>query len=166
MMFLRTFLLTGLLMTSIFSICQTTYPKITGYVGVLHPIISYSNEKPVTNFKDFYLVGMPTGINLWKSPKIGFSFEFVSFVRADKQSSRMNNFLFHPGVLAALGKGYTFAGRAAFETSGRFGFTPVFNKIVKKNKGSSYFVAIPLPVRFGNNRPATFTLAFQFGIAF
>jgi hypothetical protein len=145
---------------------QTTYPKITGYVGVLHPIISYSNEKPVTNFTDYYVAGMPTGINLWKSPKVGFSFEFVPFVRADKNGSRMSNFLFHPGILAALGKGYTFAGRAAFETSGRFGFTPVLNKIVKKNEGSSYFVAVPLPVRFGNNRLATFTLAFQFGIAF
>jgi hypothetical protein len=68
--------------------------------------------------------------------------------------------------LVALGKGYTFAGRAAFETSGRYGITPVFNKVIKKNKNSSYYIAIPLPVRFGNDKPASFTIAFQFGIAF
>ena len=78
----------------------------------------------------------------------------------------MNNLLFHPGVLVALGNGFTFAGRAAFETNGRYGFTPVFNKTVIKNETCSYFVAIPLQVRFGNDHPASFTAGFQFGIAF
>lgn len=143
-----------------------TYPKIGAYVGILHPIVSFSREGSTRNFRNFYQGGLPVGINIWKSPKIGFSVEFVPFVRADSISSRMNNFLFHPGVLVALGKGWTFAGRAAFETSGRFGFTPVINKIVKKNKKSGYFVAVPLPFRFGNNHPASFTLGFQFGISF
>jgi hypothetical protein len=109
---------------------------------------------------------MPTGINIWKSQKVGFSMEFVPFVRAENGSSKMNNFLFHPGVLLSLGKGFTFAGRAAFETSGRYGFTPVLNKTVIKNKNNSYFVAMPLPVRFGNDKPTSFTIGFQFGIAF
>jgi hypothetical protein len=143
-----------------------TYPKIAGYVGILHPIVTFSKEETVTNFKDYYIVGMPTGINIWKSKKIGFTAEFVPFIRADSTGSKMNNFLFHPGVLVALGKGWTFAGRAAFETGGRYGFTPVINKIVKKNKNSGYFVAIPLPFRFGNNHDATFAIGFQFGIAF
>jgi hypothetical protein len=68
--------------------------------------------------------------------------------------------------LVALGNGYTFAGRAAYETSGRDGFTPVLNKAVIKNKNSNYFVAVPVPVRFGNDHPASLTLGFQFGIAF
>jgi hypothetical protein len=143
-----------------------TYPKIAGYVGILHPIITFSKDDITTNFKDYYLVGLPTGINIWKSSKIGFSAEFVPFVRADSTGSKMNNFLFHPGILVALGKGWTFAGRAAFETSGRYGFTPVINKIVKKNKNSGYFVAIPLPFRFGNNHDVTFAIGFQFGISF
>jgi hypothetical protein len=142
------------------------YPKIAGYVGILHPIVTFNKDHITTNFKDFYLVGLPVGINIWKSAKIGFSAEFVPFVRAENGSSKMNNFLFHPGVLVALGHGYTFAGRAAFETSGRYGFTPVLNKIVKKNKNSGYFVAIPLPVRFGNDLPTSFSIGFQFGIAF
>jgi hypothetical protein len=78
----------------------------------------------------------------------------------------MSNFTFHPGVLVALGSGFTFAGRAAFETSGRYGITPVLNKTVIKNKSCSYFMALPLPLRFGNDKPASFTIGFQFGIAF
>jgi hypothetical protein len=143
-----------------------TYPKIAGYVGILHPIVTFSSNETVTNFKDHYIVGMPTGINIWKSKKIGFSAEFVPLIKADSTGSKMNNFLFHPGVLVALGHGWTFAGRAAFETNGRYGFTPVINKIVKKNKNSGYFVAVPLPFRFGNNHDATFTIGFQFGISF
>ncbi|WP_421828536.1 hypothetical protein [Larkinella sp.] len=64
----------------------------------------------------------------------------------------------------SLGQGFTLAGRAAFETAGRYGFTPVLNKIVKKNKNSGYFVAVP--VRFGNNHPTNVTIGFQFGISF
>ena len=150
--------------TAVFS--QTTYPKITGYFGVLHPIVTFSGDETNVNFRDYYVVGFPTGINIWKSSKIGFSFEVVPNIKAEDGISKMNNFLFHPGVLVALGNGYTFAGRAAFETSGRYGFTPVFNKTVIKSDNCSYFVAIPLPVRFGNDHPTSFTAAFQFGIAF
>lgn len=146
---------------------QQTYPKIAGYVGILHPLVTFSKgDKPHYNFDGSYFGGLPTGINIWKSAKIGFSAEFVPTIRADSTGSKMSNFLFHPGILVALGKGWTFAGRAAFETSGRYGFTPVLNKIVKKNKNSGYFIAIPLPVRFGNDHGASFTIGFQFGIVF
>ncbi|MBO9674264.1 MAG: hypothetical protein J7577_12520 [Sphingobacteriaceae bacterium] len=143
-----------------------TYPKITGYVGILHPIATFSRTGTDMNFDHHYVVGMPTGINIWKSAKIGFSAEFVPTIRVENGVSKMSNFTFHPGVLVALGKGWTFAGRAAFETSGRYGLTPVLNKTVIKGKSSSMFAALPLPVRFGNDRPATFTIGFQFGIAF
>ena len=144
----------------------TTYPKITGYVGIVHPIVTYSNGKSTTNFKDSYIVGLPTGINIWKTPRIGFSAEFVPFIRAEHGSSKMNNFLFHPGVLISLGHGFVFAGRAAFETSGRYGITPVLNYTFKKNTNSSYFIAIPVPARFGNDQPASIGIGFQFGVAF
>jgi len=150
--------------TSVFS--QPTYPKISGYFGILHPIVIFSGDETNVNFKDYYAVGFPTGINIWKSSKIGFSFEVVPNIKAEDGVSKMNNLLFHPGVLVALGNGFTFAGRAAFETTGRYGFTPVFNKTVIKNENCSYFVAIPLPVRFGNDHPTSFTAGFQFGIAF
>lgn len=143
-----------------------TYPKLAGYVGILHPIVTVTSSDISTNFDGYYVVGLPTGINIWKLQKIGFSAEFVPFVRAENGTSRMSNFLFHPGVLISLGKGWTFAGRAAFETSGRYGFTPVLNKIVKKNKNSGYFIAFPFPVRFGNAHGTSFTGGFQFGISF
>ncbi|SEO14036.1 hypothetical protein SAMN05444671_0884 [Flavobacterium sp. CF108] len=148
------------------SFSQTTYPKITGYFGIMHPIATFSNEQTSVNFRDYYAVGFPTGINIWKSQKIGFSFEVVPNIRVQGNSDKVTNLLFHPGVLVALGNGYTFAGRAAFESSGRYGITPVLNKTVIKSDNCSYFVAVPFPVRFGNDHPASFTVGFQFGIAF
>ncbi|RTY93860.1 hypothetical protein EKM05_08630 [Flavobacterium sp. GSP27] len=165
-MFFKYFLLAAILVFSIPAIGQTTYPKITGYFGILHPIVTVSPDGTNINFRDYYALGFPTGINIWKSPKIGFSFEIVPNIRAENGISKVNSLLFHPGVLVALGNGYTFAGRAAFETSGRYGITPVFNKTIIKNTNSSYYIAIPLPVRFGNDHPTTFTVGFQFGIAF
>ena len=150
------------LSTSVFS--QTTYPKITGYFSVLHPIVTFSSEETAVNFRDYYVVVFPTGINIWKSSKIGFSFEIAPSIKTDDGISKVNSVLFHPGVLVALGHGFTFAGRAAFET--RFGVTPVITKTVIKNTNSSYYVSLPFPVRFGNDHPATFTAGIQLGIAF
>jgi len=145
---------------------QQTYPKVAGYVGILHPIVTFSSAGTDANFENYYAVGMPVGINIWKSRVIGFSAEFVPTIRAESGTSKMSNFLFHPGVLVALGNGWVFAGRAAFETSGRYGLTPVLNKTVIKGKASSLFAAVPLPLRFGNDKPTSFTIGFQFGIAF
>lgn len=145
---------------------QTVYPKITGYFGIMHPIVTVSSEQTNVNFRDYYAVGFPTGINIWKNQKIGFSFEVVPNIKVQGDSDKVTNLLFHPGVLVALGNGYTFAGRAAFESGGRYGVTPVFNKTIIKSESCSYYVAIPLPVRFGNDHPTSFTVGFQFGIAF
>ena len=84
---------------------QSTYPKIAGYVGILHPVVTFSSAGTESNFKNYYAVGLPVGINIWKSQHIGFSAEFVPTVRADANTSKMTNFTFHPGVLVALGKG-------------------------------------------------------------
>ncbi|MDY0988069.1 hypothetical protein SOM12_11650 [Flavobacterium sp. CFBP9031] len=154
------------LLTGFTSFSQTTYPKIVGYFGIMHPIVTINEDETTVNFRDYYAVGFPTGINIWKNEKIGFSFEIVPNIKEDQGTSKVTNLLFHPGVLVALGKGYTFAGRAAFESGGRYGFTPVFNKTIIKNTSCSYYVAVPLPVRFGNDHPASFTVGFQFGIAF
>lgn len=143
-----------------------TFPRVAGYVGIIHPIVTFNKEGSHVNFQHSYVGGLPTGINIWKSEKIGFSMEIVPFIRSENNTAKMSNLLFHPGILIGLGKGYTLVGRAAFETSGRFGVTPVFNKVVKKNKHSNYFVAVPIPVRFGNDLPSSVTLGFQFGIGF
>lgn len=123
---------------------QQVYPKVTGYMGILHPIVTFSSAGTEYNFNSYYAVGFPVGINIWKSGKIGFSLEFVPTVRTETGTSKMSNFLFHPGVLVGLGNGFVFAGRAAFETSGRFGLTPVLNKTIVKGKDYSFFGAVPL----------------------
>jgi len=165
-MSLRNYTLFTLLFSSLASFSQTVYPKITGYFGILHPIVTVSKDETNVNFRDYYIVGFPTGINIWKNEKIGFSFEIVPSIKDDQGTDKVTSILFHPGILVALGNGYTFAGRAAFESSGRYGVTPVLNKTIIKSKNCSYFAAVPLPLRFGNDHPATFTVGFQFGIAF
>ncbi|QJW92183.1 hypothetical protein HNV11_02170 [Spirosoma taeanense] len=166
---LFTFVVAGVLLTITQLQAQDkppVYPRVAGYVGLLHPLLTYSQQEMSSNFNGYYVVGLPTGINLWKSDRVGFSVEFVPQIRVENGVSRMSNFLFHPGLLVNLGHGYTFAGRVAFETSGRYGFTPVLNKIVKRGRSSTLFVAVPLPVRFGLDRPASLTAGFQFGIGF
>lgn len=143
-----------------------TYPRITGYAGILHPVVTFGNDGAHTNFDGAYVGGLPTGINIWKSQKIGFSMEIVPFIRVADGTSKMNHLLFHPGVLVSLGHGFTLANRLAFETSGRYGITPVLNKVIKKGKDCSYFVAVPVPARFGNDQPSTVGIGFQFGISF
>ncbi|WP_046370761.1 hypothetical protein [Flavihumibacter petaseus] len=142
------------------------FPKITGYVGIMHPIVAFSKDEPHYNFDGAYVVGLPCGINLWKSNAVGFSMEFVPLIKASGGASKMNNFIFHPGALFRLGHGFVLATRAAFETSGRYGFTPVLNKTVVKRANSSYYLALPVPVRFGNEQPTSVSIGFQFGIAF
>ncbi|NID13150.1 hypothetical protein [Fibrivirga algicola] len=147
------------------------YPRVVLYQGILHPIVTFSQEAPVVNFKSFYQVGFPVGVNIWKTAKIGYSLEVVPFIRSEAGISRVNNVLFHPGVLVGLGNGFTLANRLAFETAGRYGVTPVFNKTFRrpgptKRGPVNYFLAIPLPVRFGNDRPTSVTVGFQFGVAF
>lgn len=143
-----------------------TYPKLASYVGIVHPIVAISKPGITSNFSGSYTGGFVTGINIWKSAKVGFSVEIVPFIHVESQVSKMNNLLFHPGVLLPIGKGFTLVGRAAFETSGRYGFTPVLNKVIKRGATSNFFLAVPAPVRFGNEKPTTFALAFQFGMGF
>ena len=142
------------------------YPRMVGYLGVLHPLVTWNETGRETNFDRYYVVGFPIGLNLWKTKKLGFSLEVVPAIRAENGTSRVSNVLFHPGVLVNLGHDVTLASRLAFETSGRYGFTPVLSKIVRKGATNSYFVALPLPVRFGNDHAASFTVGFQFGIVF
>ncbi|MHA8059852.1 hypothetical protein PQG22_01090 [Aquirufa beregesia] len=152
-----------MLLFSIPTLAQEQFPKLAGHVGIAHSIITVSDGSTSGNS---YSVGFPIALNIWKTEKVGFSFEVIPAIRSENGSHKMNNVTFHPGILYRLGKGYTFAGRAAFETSGRYGFTPVFNKVLKKNKFSNYYLAVPIPIRFGNDRPVSANLTVQLGIAF
>jgi len=142
------------------------FPKIIGYAAIFMPLVTFTSKETTNNFSDAFIVGMPIGINIWKSKKIGFSFELVPTIKSDNEISKTNNVLIHPGILVKLKHGYTFAGRAAFETVGRYGFTPVISKVIKKYEDYAYYVSVPLPVRFGNDKPTSLSLGFQFGISF
>jgi hypothetical protein len=62
--------------------------------------------------------------------------------------------------------GFTFISRLAFETNGRFGFTPVFNQVISRKKDYFYFLALSTPARFGNDISASLGISLQFGIGF
>jgi hypothetical protein len=142
------------------------YPKTTGYISVLHPILTIDKNTSTFNFTYNYTVAFPVGINILKSDKIGFSFELAPFIKADKHSDKVTNFLFHPGIMFRFKHGFTFIARAAFETAGRYGITPVFNKVIMKSKGVNYYLAVPLPVRFGNDHIPSVGAGFQIGANF
>lgn len=155
-----------LLMSPALVRAQHDGPRTTMYQGILHPLVTFSDHALAYNFREYYVVGFPVGVNLWKSAKIGYSIEVVPFIRAENGVSRVSNVLFHPGVLVGLGKGFTLANRIAFETSGRYGVTPVLSKTFRRPGPVSYFAAMPLPVRFGNDRAASFTIGLQVGVTF
>ena len=159
-------ILSGLSGNPVLAQTPPSYPRMAVYLGVLHPLVTMDEKGSETNFGQYYVVGFPIGLNLWKTQKVGFSVEIVPIIRAENGSSRVANVLFHPGVLVNLGHDFTLASRLAFETSGRYGVTPVLNKIVKRGPTLSYFVAAPVPLRFGNDRPTSLTLGLQFGIVF
>jgi hypothetical protein len=144
----------------------TSVPRIIGYQGIIHPIVTWNKNQTETNFSDYYVVGFPMGLNLWKTKNIGFSVEMIPFIRAQNGTSRVANVLFHPAMLFNLGHHFTFASRLAFETSGRYGLTPAFSKIIKKGSHNSLFVAVPLPIRFGNDQPVSLGAGLQFSITF
>jgi len=142
------------------------YPKVVGYMAVIHPIITLDKNGNTTNFSDGYTVGFPTGIHILKSDRFGYSFEVVPFIKSADGTSKVNNVLFHPGLIFRFPKSWILYTRMAFETSGRYGFTPSISKIVYKAKYNNFFVTIPVPLRFGNDKPASIGFGLQMGLTF
>ncbi|MEI9958502.1 MAG: hypothetical protein WDM90_19850 [Ferruginibacter sp.] len=122
---------------------------------MVHPIVTIDKKGSTFNFSNSYTVGFPVGINILKSDKIGFSFEITPYIKAQHDSNKVSNILFHPGIMFRFKHNFTFIGRLAFETSGRYGVTPVFNKVIIKRDNAKYFIAVPVPLRFGNNKPVS-----------
>lgn len=145
---------------------EQTYPKTIEYISIVHPIITIDKNASSFNFSNSYTIGFPVGINILKNDKIGFSFEIAPSIKVENGNDKVNNLLFHPGIMFRYKNGFTFITRLAFETNGRYGLTPVFNKIIIKKKNVNYFLAVPLPVRFGNDKPASINIGLQVGITF
>nr|WP_294943807.1 hypothetical protein [uncultured Mucilaginibacter sp.] len=142
------------------------YPRVAGYFSVLNPIGSWNKDGFTSNFSGAYTIAFPFGVNILKSDQFGISFEIAPAIRTEKNVSKVNSVLFHPGAMFRFQHGFTFIGRVAFETSGRFGFTPVFNQRIIKGKDASMFLSLPIPVRFGNGVPASISIGLQVGVSF
>lgn len=139
---------------------------MAGLFAVLLPIGTISNNGFTANFSKSTSFGLPFGLNLLKSDHLGFSLEMVPFMHSQNGSTKMNYMLFHPGVMFRFDNGFRFIPRLAFQTDGRYGFTPVFSKIIIKQKDYQVYISLSEAARFGNSLPDSFTTAFQLRITF
>jgi hypothetical protein len=143
------------------------YPRVVGYLSFILPLETLQGGKITGNFAHHTTsIGFPVGVNVLYSDHFGFSYEFTPTVKASGGSSKMSNLLFDPGTMFRFDHGFTIITRLAFETSGRYGFTPVFNKVYARTDAVNYFVALSLPNRFGNSAAHSIGLNLQFGFTF
>src|ERR1700743_2688499 len=143
------------------------YPKVVGYLSFILPLETLQSGTFTPNFDHHTTsIGFPIGVNVLYSDRFGFSYEFTPTVKASGGSSKMSTLLFDPGTMFRFDHGFTIITRLAFETSGRYGFTPVFNQVYARSKYVNYFVALSAPARFGNSAPASIGLNVQFGFTF
>jgi len=143
------------------------YPRVVGYLSFILPLETLQDGKLNGNFTHHTAtIGFPVGVNVLYSDHFGFSYEFTPTIKASGGSSKTSNLLFDPGTMFRFDHGFTIITRLAFETSGRYGFTPVFNQVYARTKAVNYFVALSLPNRFGNADPYSLGLNFQLGFAF
>jgi hypothetical protein len=146
---------------------KPTYPRAVGYLSFILPLETYSSGTFAPNFSNQTTsIGFPVGVNVLYSDKFGFSYEITPTVKTSGGSSKMSNLLFDPGTMFRFSHGFTIISRLAFETAGRYGFTPVFNQVYARTKDVNYFVALSLPARFGDSAPASLGLNLQIGFTF
>ncbi len=145
---------------------STAYPRATGYISVVHPLVTQDKNGTTYNFNGAYTVGFPFGINILKNDRIGFSAEVCPFIKSTDSLSKVSNVLFHPGIMFRYPHSFNVIARLAFETAGRFGTTVIFNKVFYRTSINQYWVSVPIPVRMGNNAPASIGIGLQFGITF
>ncbi|MDB5006377.1 MAG: hypothetical protein JWP45_770 [Mucilaginibacter sp.] len=143
------------------------YPKVVGYLSFILPLETLTSGKFTPNFSGHTSsIGFPIGVNVLYSDSFGFSYEFTPTIKASGGTSKMSNLLFDPGTMFRFDHGFTIITRLAFETSGRYGFTPVFNQVYARTKDINYFVALSLPARFGNSAASSLGLNLQIGFIF
>jgi hypothetical protein len=143
-----------------------SYPMTVGYLSFIIPFFTIDRTGTTPNFNGTTKIGFPVGVNVLYSDKFGFSYEFTPTIASGKGVSKTSSLLFDPGTMFRFQHGFTFISRLAFETSGRYGFTPVFNQVYAHTQAVNYFVALSTPARFGNSQPASIGLNLQLGFTF
>ncbi len=145
------------------------YPKTVGYLSFILPMFTGNKDKITNDFSggvNEFAIGFPVGINVLYSEHFGFSYEITPTIQASPGTTKTSKILFDPGPMFRFSHGFTIITRLAFETTGRYGFTPVFNEVYARTKVANYFVAFSLPARFGNSELPTLGLNLQIGLIF
>jgi len=148
-------------------VTKPQYPKVVGYLSFILPLETLQSGNFTPNFDHHTTsIGFPVGVNVLYSDHFGFSYELTPTVKASDGNSKVSNLLIDPGTMFRFDHGFTIITRLAFETEGRYGFTPVFNQIYARTKAANYFVALSLPNRFGDNEAYSLGLNLQIGFIF
>jgi hypothetical protein len=152
-------------------VSKPNYPYVKAYMSFIIPWVTINKDETVTEFEKATTIGFPVGINVYYSDHFGFSFEFTPLVVWQQPSgkpstSKTSNLVFDPGPIFRFKHGFNIVARLAFETQGRYGFTPVFNKVYARTRDIDYWFSVSLPARFGNNLPASIGLNLQIGFTF
>ena len=148
---------------------KPTYPRAVGYLSFILPLVTVSDATTFNFNSTSTTIGFPVGVNVLYSDKFGFSYEFtpnIKITNGPTGTSKMNDILFDPGTMFRFQHGFTIITRLAFDTNGRYGFTPVFNQVYARTKDVNYFVALSLPARFGNSESSSIGLNLQLGFTF
>ncbi|HXD78222.1 MAG TPA: hypothetical protein VN616_10470 [Puia sp.] len=147
------------------------YPYVKGYLSFIIPWVTFSKNSTTTEFQHSTTIGFPVGLNIYYSKRFGFSYEITPSVVWTKPTgkegmSKTGNLLFDPGPVFRLRHNINVIPRLAFETQGRYGFTPVLNKVYCKTRAADCWFSISFPARFGNSAPASIGANLQIGFTF
>jgi hypothetical protein len=147
------------------------YHVVKTYLSFIIPWVTVNKNATTTEFETATTIGFPVGINIYYSKHFGFSYEITPSVTWQKSigksgTSKTSNLLFDPGPIFRFAHGFNIIPRLAFETQGRYGFTPVFNKVYLRTSDVDYWFSVSLPARFGNNAPASIGANLQIGFTF
>ena len=148
---------------------KPAYPHVVGYLSFIFPLVTVSDATTFNFNSSSTTIGFPVGVNVLYSDNFGFSYEFtpnIKITNGPTGTSKMNDILFDPGTMFRFHHGFTIITRLAFDTNGRYGFTPVFNQVYLHSKDVNYFVAVSLPTRFGNSESSSVGLNLQLGFTF
>lgn len=138
--------------------------KITGYMGLLHPVATLLDGEVLMNFDDSYSVGFVSGISIQKQAYLSYSLEIIPIINTNSNSNRVNNLIIQPGIHYPLKKGWTLTNRFSFETGGRYGITPSVGKVLIKGQHPVSLI-IPFAMRIGNNQDFSIGTAILFTVA-
>jgi hypothetical protein len=145
----------------------TEYPtKISAYLGIVHPVATFSDGSITPNFRDYYQTGMTMATIIRKHPKYAWNLELVGFVRAQDGVSRANNLMLHPGVTFFARKNWAFTPRMGFESSGRYGPSLIIGKKMFQIGPHAFTFNWVNLLRFGNDLPASYTVAINLTCGF